>query len=421
MVLNIISSKPNRRIDLPATFVLLIVGTSLAWGLGVLEFRGIKIAPWDWASLIIGALWALYFSYNRFKVTQAILVALFLAFLFTTWMGICAFVSSQPERALTMFLLQIRNLLLFFCITTLFVTFRIDLERLNVWIFGLGVIIAFISVIIYIPAVREYNNIVSNPALWKPGIGYILDQGGVLRLIGLAKDPNFYSAWLSLSFFAGIMSSRSRLKWLGIAIIALSLLLAMSRAYTVVLPASTLILLVLAVLNVKLRRALKGYIRSIILVAVFSLIVGAVWSLTLNDIWESILKRAELAGTTPRFAMWQTLIENMKSDFNPIVGQGLRGAEQALEGKYSHNSYLDVLFETGVIGFSIWSLFVVFVTILAIRRLAEPGWVPWAQSWLIILGMFLSLSAPYHPYVWMLAAVIVGTRQNAIESQEHFV
>lgn len=406
--------EPKQRLDLPTVCVLLVVGTSLMWGVGVLDLRGINIAPWDWASLIIGALWIFYSARNRLKVTQTFLTGLFLAFLFTAWMGVSAFVSPQLERALTMIFIQMRNLLLFFCVATLFASYRsINLVRLNTQVFYLGVVIALTSIIIYIPAVMQYTTIISNPALWKPGIGYALDQGGVLRLIGLSKDPNFYSTFISFTFFAGITSSKSRLKWLGIAIIALSLILAMSRAFAVVLPISILILLAPTALSCKIRKALKAYIKSIFLGAVFALMLGVVWGLFQGNLWQSIMLRMELASGTPRFTMWEKLIELIKTDFNPVIGKGLRSAEEALGGAYSHNSYLDILFETGMIGFTIWSLFIGFVTALAFKRLSEPGWAPWVHSWLIVLGMFLSLSAAYHPFSWMLAAVILGSREKA--------
>src|SRR5690606_18721022 len=140
---------------------------------------------------------------------------------FQLWMGVSAFISADPLRALTMIFLQLRNFVLVISIATLY-DFKNGLPALNKVVFLAGVLVSAVSVGFYIPALLDVARIAASSDLWKPGTIYVLDQGGVLRLIGFAGDPNFLSLWLSLSLTTGLSVRPSTWRNLGLVVITLA-------------------------------------------------------------------------------------------------------------------------------------------------------------------------------------------------------
>jgi hypothetical protein len=102
-------------------FVIFVLFISfLMYGVGGMELFSLSIAPWDLAILGLTFLWATLLFYRPLRIRKNFIPALILALFFTLWLGISAFFSPQPERALTMILLQLRNLVLLLAIGTLF-------------------------------------------------------------------------------------------------------------------------------------------------------------------------------------------------------------------------------------------------------------------------------------------------------------
>ena len=392
------------RITLPELMVLMLLVSFHLYGVGVLKFYGLSIAPWDWAIVVLVFLMASVPVLRTVRIRSSFTPVLFLAFLFTTWMGVSAFFSPQPDRALTMLLLQVRNLVLLLVIGTLFSNIT-SVELLNRKLLWVGTLIAGLALLMYISAWFRYSEIISSRELWKPGIGYELDQGGVLRLIGFAGDPNFYSLWIALPFFVGFTRRFSLQNLFAVIVIGLSVALAMSRGFALAFLISVVLLFFAQLIT---RARSMGYIKKL-LVGMVIVTIGMVglYFVASYDL-SQFAQRVELVSKTPRWAMWEQLCEGLTEKWNAIVGTGLRGTEEALEGGYSHNSYLDVIFETGLIGFAVWSSIIVYVTIFALERTKELQWLPWVHTWLVILVMFGFFSLVYNPFPWLLAGVLTG-------------
>jgi len=388
-------------------FVILVLFISFhMYGVGVIEFFGLSIAPWDWTVLGLVFLWVILLPYRPLRIRRNFVPALILALFFTLLLAISAFRSPQPERALTMILLQLRNLVLLLFIGTWFSDVNM-LGSLNRKLFWIGGIIASFAVLMYVSALTRYSEILSNPSQWKPGIGYILDQGGVLRLIGFARDPNFYSLWVAPSFLAGLSLTFSPLRLvMMIIIIGISLVLAMSRGFALAFSISTVILIV-ALLAIRRRSV---YVKRLVGAATISAIIAIALTSVIGYDFSSMLeKRIELISQSPRYAMWHQILGEMSETRNPLIGAGLRGAEEILKGAYSHNSYLDVLFETGLVGFLIWIFLISYTTMCALKRIKYQEWLPWIHSWFILLVMFVFFSLVYHPFTWLLIGILAAS------------
>jgi len=164
------------------------------YGVGTIELFNLSIAPWDWVILGLSFIYIILVLYKTFYIRKSLVITIIFALLFAFSLCLSAFFSPQPERALTMILLQIRNVMLLLVIGTLFS--RADtIESINKKIFWTGGIIASLAVLMYLSALSHYSEILPDPSRWKPGVNYILDQGGVLRFKGsqllLAMDGAF--------------------------------------------------------------------------------------------------------------------------------------------------------------------------------------------------------------------------------------
>jgi len=376
---------------------------------GLLTFTidgDIDISPADVTTIFLGYIWLIYALRARLCITKSLLTAVTLASLFTIWVGIEAFQSPEPVRGFTMFLLMLRNVAILWLIGSMLGSIR-DLQRLNKAVFLVGIAVAILSLALYLFAARDYHDILTNPTRWKPDIIYVLGQAGVLRLKGFAGDPNFYSLWMSVSLFCGLTVSKIRRlwKWLGITVIITSILLALSRGFFVALGASSLLIaLWLTLFHAKI--SWRKYAKPIIVGSIF---ISLIALMPLSHIQRSpaqlLINRFQLTATTPRFGMWKEILSDLPSHL--LLGAGLRSAEWTLGGMYSHNSYMDLLFETGLIGFILWAFFGVFILKQGLSRI-NVEFLPWIHSWLVIILMFLFFSSLYNPFLWIIAGVITA-------------
>lgn len=386
-------------------------------GLGTFTIAGnIDISLADIAIIMLGYIWLIYALGVRLHVSQTLVVTILLASLFAIWIGIQAFRAPEPVRGVTMFLLVLRDIAVLWLVGSTLGSIR-DVRRLNKVVFLIGIVVAALSLTFYLLAMRDYQDILSNPVRWKPKTIYELGQAGILRLQGFAGDPNFYSLWMSLSLFCGLIVTgvRRLWKWFGIAIIAASILLAFSRGFFVALGASSLLILLwLALFRAK--TLWRKYARPVIVGAIA---IGIISLIPLPHIQDTpaqlLITRFQLTATTPRFAMWEEILNKLPSQL--LLGKGLRSAEWALAGRYSHNSYMDLLFETGIIGFILWAFFAIFVAIKGFsNRNAEL--LPWIHVWILTLFMILFFSLLYNPFLWLIAAILVGlSRREAFQNE----
>lgn len=389
--------------------VTLLLLTRHFHALGTITVGGhIDISLADIAIIILGYIWLIYALAVRFHVhvSRNLIVAILLASLFAIWIGIQAFRSPEPVRGFTMFLLMLRDVAILWLVGSTLRSIR-DVPLLNKVVFLIGVGVAVLSLALYSFAALDYQDILGDPSRWHPKIIYELGQAGILRLQGFAGDPNFYSLWMAVSLFCGLIVTEVRRlwKWLGIMAITASIVLAFSRGFFVALGASSLLIvfwLVFAGAKTPWRRYAKPLIGG-------ALAMGIIALVTLPFMQESparlLISRFQLAPLDPRLGMWKEILNDLPHEL--LLGKGLRTTEWTLGGMYSHNSYLDLLFETGLIGFVLWVFFAIFVTIRGLNaRSAEL--LPWTHCWLLTLFMFLFFSLLYNPFPWLIAAIIVA-------------
>jgi O-antigen ligase len=389
--------------------VVILWISMLLSGLKTFTIAGhIDIALWDIAALIAFFLWFSYMALSGQRIPQHVVIALNLVFLFAMVVGIQALRSPQPIRGLTMFLLLLRNIVLLLMTASLANRLK-HLERLNKAIFFVGIGIAFLSIVLFLNALKDFSTITG---MRRPygGIILLVDEGGIPRLIGFAGDPNFYALWMSLALFCGLYAKNMcRLtKIAGIVLIMLSIAFTLSRSAYLFLVASTALLLGILFYLHKTPLGLRPIKLLVIGGSILAIALITVRPFNIEFI-ENLTYRFSKISSAPRFAMWEELTRNPEG---LILGSGLRAAEVTLEA-YSHNSYLDVLFETGIIGLAFFGLFVLSTTKRGIVLLRwHSDLLPWFHSWLFTLFMFLTLSLVYNPFPWLIAGLLWSQRRK---------
>ncbi|MBI2118108.1 MAG: hypothetical protein HYT97_00610 [Elusimicrobia bacterium] len=342
-------------------------------------------------------------------MTKRSFVSIFIVLLFSIWIGIEAFRSIQPVRGLTLFLMMIRNLLIFVMAGSLIESFE-NMELLNFFLFLFGALFAVINLLFFLVPLHDYDAIRSNQQLVIPGAVYMVHKN-VLRLVGFARDPNFYSLWISIPFFAGFtLKRRHWIKWTGITLIGLTILLAASRSFLIGFCFSMILIILLKIIahsgfSFFYERS-HPYIKTIL--SVISLAALFEWFrlLKLGDSIPMISQRFNTEFFYTRLLAWKTLLEDGHGSF--FLGTGLRGTEWILNDFYSHNSYLDIQIELGLIGLLLWIGLTIFATIQGIRKLKVDAYLPWIQCWFILLTMLFTFSLTYHPFYWLLCTILIS-------------
>ena len=326
------------------------------------------------------------------------------ALLFALWIGFEALRSPQPVRGATLWMITCRDLAILGMIGTLLAEQQ-DLRLLNKLVFLLGVGLAIVSLVLYGRALSNERLI-----LIDPDNAVAVFESGVMRLEGFAGDPNFFALFLSVSFLCGLAAGRSRpvaLKWAGLFMIGVALLFSFSRGFLLSLVLSTSLLGVIGILrgNSLWRRYAAKVLLPLVAVGVVALVVPVPYVGVSPLNW--LLVRIVDIAARPSWPAWAKLLP-MTLD-HPIIGYGLRMGETVLEGQYSHNSYLDLLLETGIVGLCIYLLFVILVIKRGVRLSSEAADVlPWFHACLLTLFMFFFFSILYNPFSWVVAGVILA-------------
>ena len=191
---------------------------------------------------------------------------------------------------------------------------------------------------------------------------WLVNIGGqnFFRATAFFPDPHMFSFYLNIAFFLALglyfTKIKNRKSYLFLAdIILLANLLTFSRGgYLGLLAGITFIFCLLPSLRGGLRRGVKKLsIAGIILIGLIIIIP--------NSIGKRLISSFDLSegSNQGRIETWKNSIEVVKN--NPVLGVGLGGYSLEIkpsanyrEPIYSHNIYLDIAAETGILNSLIW-------------------------------------------------------------------
>jgi len=392
--------------------LLLFVSFHL-YAVGVLEVGELSIAIWHFIGIIFPFIYFLCgrFTNSKIQVSKTALSFFFLCLAFSLWILICAFSSPAPERGFTMVAIQIINL----CIVSVWVfNARIELATLNRRILKVAAGIGAVAIALYVPAILSYDQTAPDGSPWMPSVGYYMEHGSVPRLTGLAREPNFYSLWMSIPLMVGIVHGRrSIVLWLPVVF---SVLMTLSRTFVVSLFFSSIALLLILLFN----QTTRIYAARLLVVPPMLVMILFAYIFLIDTEQRIMYYRTSTLTDSTRMKNANEVLSEISESWNPIIGNGLRSAQVLLRGYYSHSTYLDILLETGLGGLFLWMTIFGLVGIVSLSQIRRIGveLIPWIYALLCIMIYFVSFSLLYHPFIWMVMALIVN-QCNASQKQHH--
>ncbi|HRY52225.1 MAG TPA: O-antigen ligase family protein [Candidatus Portnoybacteria bacterium] len=297
-------------------------------------------------------------------------------------------------------------------------------QFLGQFIFGQEVVMGFWTEhILPLFSGAQFGSLVAASPSWQVAIG----GQTIMRAIGLFPDPHMLSFYLGLTsplaLAWALFSKKRRLVFFIIYfLLFIVLLLTFSRGGYLGVISS---LIVLAFFGGRSfgAKAKKFFFASLMVAAVIFLFFG--WPVVSRLFSSFDLSEGSNAG---RLAIWQDSIEVIKK--SPLLGVGLGnyslsvGLGQDYRNSItSHNLYLDILAETGLLGLASWLLLFWAAIKAAIKKIDQAPVV--AFGILGALAYFLTHSffesAIFNPTVLAFLMVVLGLavlRDEAIISQE---
>jgi O-antigen ligase len=307
--------------------------------------------------------------------------------------------------------IQIINL----CIVSVWVfNARIELATLNRRILKVAAGIGAVAIALYVPAILSYDQTAPDGSPWMPSVGYYMEHGSVPRLTGLAREPNFYSLWMSIPLMVGIVHGRrSIVLWLPVVF---SVLMTLSRTFVVSLFFSSIALLLILLFN----QTTRIYAARLLVVPTMLVMILFAYIFLIDTEQRIMYYRTNTLTDSTRMKNVNEVLSEISESWNPIIGNGLRSAQVLLRGYYSHSTYLDILLETGLGGLFLWMTIFGLVGIVSLSQIRRIGveLIPWIYALLCIMIYFVSFSLLYHPFIWMVMALIVN-QCNASQKQHH--
>ncbi|UZJ79381.1 O-antigen ligase family protein [Fictibacillus sp. KU28468] len=221
-----------------------------------------------------------------------------------------------------------------------------------------GILFNVLSLLLYVIGLKSLNFVMAGDRL--TAFGVLMDRD-YPRLIGLVEDPNYFVFYNSLFFTYYLCHTSSHKNRFGLALCVLTSVLTFSRGGLLVL------LLIFGLYILLLNQPLKQL--KLALGSLFTLLLGAYVLVTflkfdLVGILESRMNDFSSDGGSGRFELWGRAL----NFFSTHMWTGI-GANNFLDyNQYQygdtlhvHNTFLEILAESGLIGISCFLLFVFLV------------------------------------------------------------
>ncbi|RWZ58063.1 O-antigen ligase domain-containing protein [Halobacillus fulvus] len=196
--------------------------------------------------------------------------------------------------------------------------------------------------------------------------GMMLD-GGYPRLIGLMQDPNFFVFYNTIFFAYYLTNSKGKLNKIGLLLTITTNLLTFSRGGLIVM---VLLLFLYMSLNhpIKQLKMMIGLVLSLLVAAYVSIVY---FRFDLYGVFRERIEAFSQDGGSGRIELWGRAWEFFSE--NPAFGIGAYNFADYNWHQYSdrltvHNTFLDILSESGLIGIFFFLLFIGLVFYQLIRQ-----------------------------------------------------
>lgn len=402
------------------TFVVVAVFLSLFFSGFQITQEPVKLVPFDVVFLVFSAvtLFILFFRGIHTGVAAALFPAFFLILLMLIWHIICLLRSQDIARAITMLMILIRDMVVMVLISVMISNQLLNRKGLPLLLFVISVLISLFVLPLFIMAAIDPAQVAAKPY---PGLIYRAGEGLFPHLQGFNHNPIYFATLLLLSVVTGlsvcITEKRCEL-WIkvGLLILIACFFMTFQRGPVIVFVTGMVAMISILLPLPVPRRFFVKYIHKFLFLFLVVFTVLLILRLPGYEfpILQRMLYRFQRATWELRPVRWLQILSSA-DDTTLIVGHGLRGAEILVGGQFVESSYVEILYDQGIVGFIVWSLFFIYILSSGIKKLRkDAGILPWCWGWLLILISMGYISMHYDPLTWVVAGIIAGWRSTAL-------
>lgn len=289
----------------------------------------------------------------------------------------------------------------------------ISMKEVEESISKVGIVICIITLIYYcMGVVRAGFNFHGNGIEY---FGLLIDRNSPRLISLISNDPNITALYMTLFLFIYIkgFSNNFRNK-LGTLLTIVIIVLTFSRGAYLALAAAFILRFIFSkgkTIGYKLKIAL----RCLIVVAIIVLISEMVGNFNVIDIITSRFESATTDNGSGRMVLWQNAIKTFEN--NMLFGIGINSSLEYNYIRYGttnyvHNTYLEVLSETGIIGTIPYIVFIIGILIYAVKvykKDSQYDYLLWIFIALLFQMIFLSvlLNEMFYTCVAILTATFL--------------
>ncbi|KMY52402.1 O-antigen ligase family protein [Peribacillus loiseleuriae] len=268
--------------------------------------------------------------------------------------------SQYPEASIRVILGVILTLGCFFIMR--YVVEQASIRAIETSIANVGIIFNSISLLLYVIGLRLTDG--SPEGVEITSFGLLLDRD-YPRLIGLLDDPNIFIFYNTLFFSYYLTYLKGWKHSIGFILCVITSLLTFSRGGIVALLLVVLLYAILASVSKKIKMMTVFLLCLVVLLA-----AGSFMQVDFNQIILSRITDFSTDGGSGRFELWAQAIHYFMS--RPLLGIGAFNFSDYYEFEYNeklfvHNTFLEVLVESGIIGFLLYFSFLLMLIITFIK------------------------------------------------------
>ena len=383
----------------------------------------IKIVPYDLAFLCIIFVTLLsILSGRKICVPKALPQIMAVTFIMLIWLSLQALRSPDVVRAFTLLGIAARGIGTMILVAIILVNWNQKPEMINRIFFMTGFLLSIITIPLFLLSVSDPGRVISDP---RPGLIYRAGEGLFPHFQGFNHNPIYFATLSLLSMAAGLTThTRKRsgkvFKIVGLSVLFLAAVASFQRGPFIALTLGLLLAFLLGCFYPKLKQFLWKRAVSRLLMVVFlalPMLVFVRLSTYETTLLERLVFRFQEARWQIRLERW---LELLTSNYQNLwIGHGLRSAELTLGAQVTENSYVEILYEQGVIGLLLWIVFFGYILLLGVSKVQKtPAISMWVLAWLTVLVSMAYVTMHYDPLTWIVAGVIVGWKAKQAHGEE---
>ncbi|MCM3068383.1 O-antigen ligase family protein [Priestia flexa] len=348
--------------------------------------------------IIVGVFFIFKFSKFKFYRLRLFEIVMFVFYIYYCSTGLFA---KYPEFSIRLIIGIIITLVSYIIMKD--ILSRVGILKLEKIISTSGIIFNLASIILYTIGMYSLHfNFIGNQIR---SYGLLVDRS-VPRLIGTFSDPNIFCFCNFIFFYYYLTHLNSKSSKLGLLLSTITLLLTFSRGAIL----AVLLGLFIFFISVKVKTKVKMLVLGSIFVYLIILIADSFFSIDILEVITSRFESSAEDNGSGRFTLWEHGLTLFQS--HPIFGIGIfnfRPYNNEYFGShlYMHNTFLEILTESGLIGLTLYLLIFIVLVIEVCRKkynISKSSYLLYTlPSMLVLLG---SLSMTINETFFLFLALV---------------